>query len=142
MSIRRKLALFGRPISGPVSASTSSTVKSNSFGELADFGAEEAADAIGDEVGRILARHHAFAEVQIAECRDPVQDVAARFRPGDHFGQVQVARRIEEVRAQKMLPELAIEAFGDAGQGNAAGVGGDDRARRAQRRRRGATASA
>ncbi len=47
---------------------------------------------------------------------------------------MQVARRIEEVGAQKMLPELAIEAFGDLGEWNAAGVGGDNRSGRAYRR--------
>ena len=54
--------------------------------------------------------------------------------PGDHFRQVQVARRIEEVRAQKMLPELAVETLGDLRQRDAAGIGGDDRARRAHGR--------
>ncbi len=101
-------------------------------GELADFRAKETPDAIADEVGSILARHHAFAEVEIAEGRDRVQDIAARFLPGDYFGEMQVARGIEEVCAQKMLSELAIEALGDARQGNSAGVSGDNRAGRAQ----------
>ncbi len=102
------------------------------FGEPADFRAEETPDAIADEVGSILARHDAFAEVQIAECRDPVQDVAARFLAGDHLGEMEIARGIEEVRSQKVLPEVAIEALGDEGQRNSAGVGGDNRPRRAQ----------
>ena len=104
------------------------------FGEQPHFRPEEAADAIADKVGRILARHHAFAEVQIAERRHPIEDFTARLRPRDHLRQVQVARRIEEVRAQKMLPELAIEALGDPRQRNPAGIRRDNRPRRAQRR--------
>ncbi len=45
---------------------------------------------------------------------------------GDDFGQVQVARRIEEVGAEKVMAELGIEAVGDLGERNAAGVGGED----------------
>ncbi len=36
-------------------------------GKLVHGGAEEAADAIGDEVGSIFARHHAFPQVQVAK---------------------------------------------------------------------------
>ena len=46
---------------------------------------------------------------------------------------MQIARRIEEVRAEKMLAEFGRIAFGDLRQRNAAGVGGDDGAGRAMR---------
>jgi hypothetical protein len=39
---------------------------------------------------------------------------------------VQIARRVEEVRAQEMLPELGRESLGNARQRNTAGVGGED----------------
>ena len=47
---------------------------------------------------------------------------------------MQIARRIEEVRAEKVLAKFAGEPFGDGGQRNAAGVGGEDALRRAQAR--------
>ena len=135
MSISRKLALLGRPIRGPVSASTSSTVKSPSSVSWATFAPKKQPMRLPMKLGVSLQRHHAFAEVQIAELRDPVQHFAACVSaPGDDLRQVQVARRIEEVGAQKMLPELAVETLGDLRQWNAAGVGGDNRAGRAQRR--------
>ena len=40
-----------------------------------------------------------------------------RLGAGNHFDQVQVARRIEEVRAEKMLAELGGKAFGDLASG-------------------------
>ena len=41
-------------------------------GQLLDGGAEEAADAVGDEVGSVLARHHALAEMAVGEMGDEV----------------------------------------------------------------------
>ncbi len=80
-----------------------------------DGRAEEAAEAVGDKVRRILARHHALAQMQVAEFGDPMEDLGRGLRAGNHFHQVQIARRIEEVRAQKMLAKFGAEAFGDAG---------------------------
>ena len=52
--------------------------------------------------------------------------------PGNQLHQVQIARRIEEMRAQKMPAEAGRESFGDLAQRDAAGVGGDDRIRLAR----------
>ena len=118
MSSRRKLALFGRPISGPVSASTSSMVRPIFDHQASGIGAaEEAADAVGDEVGRVLAWHHAFAEAAVGEIVDVGRERRVGFGAGNQFQQVQIARRVEEVRAQKMLAELGREAFGDLASG-------------------------
>jgi hypothetical protein len=46
---------------------------------------------------------------------------------------MQVARRIEEMRAQEMPAELRRESFGNLGEGNAAGVGGKNRIHLARR---------
>ena len=45
---------------------------------------------------------------------------------GNDFQQPHVARRIEEVRAEPAAAEVVGEAFGDLGDGQSAGVGGDD----------------
>ena len=39
----------------------------------------EGADAIGDEVGRVLGVHHAFAQMQVAEVRDSLQQLGVGF---------------------------------------------------------------
>ena len=70
--------------------------------ELLNGSAEEAADAVGDEVRRILARHHAFAQAAVAEVGTKSMTSRIGFRAGNQLHQVQVARRIEEVRAQEM----------------------------------------
>ena len=77
----------------------------------------------------VLAHHHAFAEPLLAELFDEAHDLGVGFRPGNHFQQVQVAGRIEEVRAQEIAAELLGKAFGDMGQRNAAGAGGENGAR-------------
>ena len=92
--------------------------------EFVDRGAEETADAVGDEIGGVFARDYALAEVQIAEVRHPVGYFGSGAGPANHLHQVQVARRIEKVRAQKVAAQFFVEAGGDAGQGNAAGIGG------------------
>ena len=92
--------------------------------------AEECADAVGDEVRRVLAGHHAFAQMAVAELADEREDLGPRVRAGNHFDQMQIARRIEEVRAEEVLAELVGIAFGDLRQRDAAGVGGDDGAGR------------
>ena len=113
-------------MSGPVSASTSSIVKSHLDREMLHGAAEETADAIGNEVGRILARHHALAQMPVGEIGDAFVNRGLRLGTGDHFEQMQIAGRIEEVRSQEILAELAGESFGDTHQRNAAGVSGED----------------
>ncbi len=102
------------------------------LGELRDFGAEETADAIADEVGRVLAADDTLAEVEIAEGGDPIEDLGAGLGAGDDFRHMKVAGRIEEMGAEEMAAEFGFEAFGDLGEGDAAGIGGDDGAGRAQ----------
>ena len=80
-------------------------------GDFVNRRAEERADAVGDEVGRILARHHAFTQPPVAEITHEVQHRGQRFRARNHFEQMQIARRVEEMRPQEMLAELAVKAF-------------------------------
>ena len=102
-------------------------------GYFLDRAAEEASNAVGDEVRRILTADYALAQVNVAETGNGFQQRGIGGRAGNHFDQMQIARWIEEVRAQEMAPQLFPESFGDACQRNAAGVAGEDRARRAHR---------
>src|SRR3984957_16546496 len=87
--------------------------------QLLDGGAKKTADAVGDEVGGVLAGYDAFAEMTVGEMGDEVPDLGQSFGAGDHLEQMQIARRIEEVRSEEMLAELGGESLGDAGEGNA-----------------------
>ncbi len=87
----------------------------------------EGADAIGDEVGRVLGVHHTFTQVQIAEVSDGLHQRGIGIGSGNQFQQAHVARRIEEVRTEPAAAEVVRETFGDLGHRQAAGVGGDDR---------------
>src|SRR5262249_2931021 len=50
------------------------------LGELVYLGAEKTTDAVADEVRGVLAMDHAFAQVQIAEGGDPIEDFRQRVR--------------------------------------------------------------
>ena len=82
-------------------------------GELLDGAAEETADAIADEVGRVFAVDDAFAEAAVAEFAEESEDAGIGFSAGDHLDQVQIARRVEEMRAAEMAAQIGAEAFGD-----------------------------
>ena len=60
--------------------------------------------------------------------RDGLNRRGVGFRRGNHFQQAHVARRIEEMRPEPVAAKILAEALGDAGHGQAAGVGGDDAA--------------
>ena len=87
------------------------------------------ADAVGDEVGRVFGVHHALAEMQIAEVRDGLHGRGIGVRRGNDFQQPHVARRVEEMRSKPAAAEVLGETFGDLADGQAAGIGGDDRSR-------------
>jgi len=70
-----------------------------------DGAAEEGADAVGDEVGRVLGAHDAFAEAAVGELFDAGQDLRIGIGAGDQLHQVEIARRIEEVRAEEVAAE-------------------------------------
>ena len=73
----------------------------------------KSADAVGDEVGRVFGRHHAFAQAQVADCVERLQDFRKRFGSGDEFDQFHVARRIEEMRSGPVLLKIFGATFGD-----------------------------
>jgi len=70
------------------------------------------AHAVGDKAGGILSQNHRFAQVQIAVVLQESQHVGVGVRRRDYFQQLQVARRVEEVRAGKVLLEILGAAIG------------------------------
>ena len=65
----RNVALFGRPIAGPVIASISSIVYSPAATSAEDARDSREREVVADEVRRVLRDHHALAEVVIGEPR-------------------------------------------------------------------------
>src|SRR5262249_55620909 len=68
-------------------------------GDFADSAAEKAADAVGDEIRRVLAGNNAFAQTFIGEGRDEFENRRIRFGAGDDLEEMQISRGIEKVRA-------------------------------------------
>ena len=63
------------------------------------------AEVVGDEVRRVLRDDDALAQPVIGERADGFDDRRVGVGRRDHLEQVQIARRIEEVRAEPVPPE-------------------------------------
>ncbi len=87
------------------------------------------ADAIGDEVRRVLGVNHTLAQPQVAEVRDGLHGGGVGVGSGDEFQQPHIAGRVEEVSAKPVAAKLVGEPFDNFGHGQAAGVGSDDGSR-------------
>ena len=122
----------GRPIAGPVIASTSSIVYSPVADLREDLRHSVQADVIADEVRRVLREHDALAEPVIGEVRDGVDDRLLRLRRRNDLEQAQVARRVEEVRAEPVAAEIVAASLSERGDRNARRVRADDRSRPAR----------
>ncbi len=91
------------------------------------------ADAIGDEIGRVFRGDDAFAEAQVADFVERLQDFRKRLGTGDQLDQFHVTRRIEEMRSGPVLLKIFGAAFSDQMNRQARGVRSDDGARFADR---------
>ena len=80
-------------------------------GQALDRGAEESADSVADEVRRVFAGNDAFAEMAVAEIGDERNDIRTGCRAGNDFDQMEVARRIEEMRTEKVLAEFGRDSL-------------------------------
>ena len=83
---------------------------------------------VADEVRRVLGDDDALAEMMIGEVGDRGDDGGIGLRRRNQLEQPQVARRVEEVRAQPVAAELVAAALRQRADRNARGVGADDRA--------------
>src|SRR5439155_21880729 len=91
----------------------------------------EQANVIRDEVRRVLRDDDALAETMVGEMRHAIDDGAIGVGRGNQLEQAQVSRRIEEVRAEKIAPEVVAAAFGELRDREAGRVRADDRPRTA-----------
>src|SRR5690606_21413660 len=64
------------------------------------------ADAIGDEVRAVFGDDDAFAQSLVQKSMNRARDFRCGPLRADEFDQMQVARRIEEVRAEKVGAEI------------------------------------
>ena len=87
------------------------------------------ADVIGDEVRRVFRDHDAFAEPAIREPRHELDGRGIGVGRWNQLEEMQVARRIEEVCAEKVAPKVVASPFGERRDRNAARVRRHDRAR-------------
>jgi hypothetical protein len=90
------------------------------------------ADAVGDEVRRVLAEDDALAEHVGAEDRHLVEGLLVGLLAGDELEQAHEAHRVEEVGHEEVTDEVVAAALDHLGDAQARGVGGDHRARLAQ----------
>ncbi len=95
---------------------------------------EEGADAVGDEIRRVASADDLFAEVLIEETGKRRHRRRIGIRAGNDFHQAHVTRRIEEVRAEPAAAQFRGQHAGNRGDGNAAGVRGQDGVRLHMRR--------
>jgi len=96
--------------------------------EVHGVGHVEDADAVGDEVGHVLAQDDALAEHVLAEATHGVDDLLLRLPAGDELHELHVPRRVEEVNAQEPLLEALAQVGRDLADPDARGVGGHDAA--------------
>ena len=88
------------------------------------------ADAVGDEVGRVVRAHHALAQAGGDKAFELIEHLRLGGRRVDQLDQVHVAWRIEEVDAAKARFERIRQRLAELGDGQARGVGRDDGVRR------------
>ncbi len=87
----------------------------------------EHADAVADEVGRVARIHHALAQHCHQEGLQPLQDRRIGCLAGNQFGQVHVARRIEEVHAAEAGTQFLRQDVRQGIDAQARSVAGEDR---------------
>ncbi len=89
----------------------------------------ERADAIRNKIRAILRHDYAFAQPFVEKAEHRTRDFRLRPFSANQFNQVHVARRIEEVHAQKVRAKIFRASLGQLVKGNAAGVRSNDGAR-------------
>ena len=92
------------------------------------------ADAVGDEVRRVLGAHHALAERGGGEGLELVEIARLGGRRRDQLDQLHVARRVEEVDAAEARLQRLGQRLRQRGDRQARGVRRQDRVRRDVRR--------
>ena len=84
------------------------------------------AEAIGDEVRRVVRVDNGFAQAAVSEVGDGGDRGGVGLRRGNNLEQPHVTRRIEKMRPEPGGAQRGGQSLGDAGHGQSAGVGGED----------------
>ena len=100
--------------------------QAEAFGVVERHGHAGGADAVGDEVGRVVGAQHALAQGAGEKGFEVVEDGRGRGGDADDLDQVHVARRVEEMHAAEARLQLRRQGFGQAMDGDARGIGGED----------------
>src|SRR5580658_11385893 len=93
---------------------------------------KETPNTVCNEIRSIFAAHDSLAQSAFGEPGHEIEQLRIGARPGNHFDQVQVAGRIEEMRAKEMRDSLGREVARDLGQPDTAGIGAKYGIRRRQ----------
>ena len=83
------------------------------------------ADAVAHEVRHVVGHHDALAEVHPPELRHALHHGGVGVGRRDEFEQLEVARRVEEVRAEQPLAEALAPPLADLADRDAGRVGAD-----------------
>ncbi len=94
--------------------------------EVHGVGHVEDADAVGDEVGHVLADDDALAEHVLAEAAHVLDHFLLRLLAGDDLDELHVPRRVEEVDAQEPFLQALAQVRRDLADPDARGVGSHD----------------
>ena len=92
-------------------------------------GARDRAVAVGNKVRCVFADDHALAQTTLAEVSHEVYDLGQGFPGRDYFEQLHIARRVEEVSAQKVRLEVRAGLGGNGGNGYSRSIAGNDTVR-------------
>ncbi len=84
------------------------------------------ADPVTDEVRRILAKDDSLAEADTTEFSHGGEHRGIGFRTWNELQETHVARRVEEMGDQEILPHRHRQEFGHRIYRQAAGIGGKD----------------
>ena len=87
----------------------------------------EHADAVGDEVGRVLCPHHTFAQRGDEESLQLVEQRRFGCSAGNQLDQVHIARRVEEMDAAKTMAQILGERLRQLIDRQTGCVAGEDR---------------
>ena len=84
---------------------------------------------VGDEPRRISGNDGVFSQTAIREITNGFEYCRVGFRRRNEFEQREVSRRVEEMRAEPVTPEIAATALRQSCDGQSRRVGADDRTR-------------
>jgi hypothetical protein len=89
-------------------------------------GHPEESQVVGNEVRRVSRKDDTLAEPPVGATANQVDHLRQGIRDWDDLQQVQVARRVEEMRAQPALPEPEGPSLRNRAHRNTGRVGADD----------------